>query len=93
MLLNERDLEDSISVFFGLGCFWHMQHEFFQAEKAILERRNQDVSALAGYAGGAHPSDKVCYHNSQGVGDYGKQGYAEAVHMDIPRKSFGAFAK
>ena len=30
---------DEIDVYFGCGCFWHVQHEFVEAEKRILGRK------------------------------------------------------
>ena len=32
--------------------FWHVQHEFVEAEKNILGRADNKVSSRAGYAGG-----------------------------------------
>ena len=40
------------SVYWGVGCFWHVQHEFVSAEKNLLGRTDDSVSSLAGYAGG-----------------------------------------
>lgn len=35
---------------------------------------------------------RVCYHNFQGVADYGKLGHGEVVGMKIPTSSIGDFA-
>ena len=32
--------------------FWHVQHEFVQAERTILGRAENKVTSRAGYAGG-----------------------------------------
>lgn len=64
-------------VYFGLGCFWHVQHEMAIAEKNILGRADDQLTVAAGYAGGSkvfknkEGKDLVCYHNMQGVGEYG----------------------
>ena len=53
-----------------------------------------------GYAGGSgkfidnrSKKDLVCYHNLQGLGDYGKLGYSEVVQVTIPSDRYGDFAK
>ena len=39
--------------------FWHVQHEFVEAEMRLLSRKGDlDVTALTGYAGGAVQADK-----------------------------------
>jgi peptide methionine sulfoxide reductase MsrA len=95
--------DDLVSIYFGVGCFWHVQHEFIEAEKSILGRGEREYTALAGYAGGTklgadttRPDLKprlVCYHNLQGVADYGKLGHGEVVGMDVPASKVEDFAK
>ncbi len=91
-------------VYFGVGCFWHVQHEFVHAEQNILGRDSSQVTSAAGYAGSdklakssRDPTNKgiVCYHNLMGEGDYGKLGYGEVVGMKIPetKGAMTAFAK
>lgn len=72
-----------------------MQHEFVEAERRILGRKDNALTALAGYAGGkAGTKDgKVCYHNAAFISDYGSLGHAEVVRLQIPPSSFGEFAK
>ena len=79
-------------VYFGVGCFWHVQHEFVQAEQNILGRDTSQVTSAAGYAGSTKlgknsrdPTSKgiVCYHNLMGEGDYGKLGHGEVVGMQV----------
>ena len=48
---NEKE-EELINVYFGCGCFWHVQHEFVEAEKNLLKRSELEYTARAGYAGG-----------------------------------------
>ena len=88
------------SVYFGVGCFWHVQHEFVETEKQVLGRSDKDVNSYAGYAGGTKissdkargPNGVVCYHNMIGMGDYGDLGYGEVVGMKVPDAKYGAFA-
>jgi hypothetical protein len=96
-------------VYFGVGCFWHVMHEFVQTEQNVLGRGSKQITSAAGYGGSNRvgkntnrPDDKqgvVCYHNLMGVGDYGKLGYGEVVGMELPDSSegesvvFRAFAK
>lgn len=68
----------AVPVYFGVGCFWHVQHEFVVAEQKILSRSSNQLTSAAGYAGGSKvfksggkANDIVCYHNLQGLGDYG----------------------
>lgn len=85
-----------VTVYFGCGCFWHMQHEFVELEMAPpLNRREQAVTARTAYAGSKQvgPDGLVCYHNSQGVADYGQLGYSEVVSLSIPEDRFDSFAQ
>ena len=78
-----------------MGCFWHVQHEFVEAEKKILGRTNSEVTSLTGYAGGVtqeRSQGEVCYHNMFGIGDYGKLGHGEVVKLEIPAVAYGQFA-
>jgi hypothetical protein len=85
------DLQD---VYFGAGCFWHVQHEFVLAERNLLNRKDSELTSRTGYAGGSKTDDegRVCYHNFQGVADYGKFGHGEVVGMTIPEDKVGDFA-
>ena len=31
---------DMVDVYFGSGCFWHVQHEFVEAERKYLSRND-----------------------------------------------------
>lgn len=89
-------------VYFGVGCFWHVQHEFVETEKKVLNRNDDQLTSVTGYAGSTRlgkdtnrPTSKglVCYHNMMGVGDYGSLGYGEVVQVTVPEESYPAFAK
>jgi peptide methionine sulfoxide reductase MsrA len=89
---EEEELQE---VYFGCGCFWHVQHEFVEAEKKILGRSDDELTARAGYAGGKGglgSDGKVCYHNARNLGDYGKLGHAEVVSIKIPPSKYQDFA-
>lgn len=85
---------NEVQVYFGCGCFWHVQHEFVALEMSLLCRQGSNLSARAAYAGGSKtgPGELVCYHNIQDTADYGELGHAEVVSLSVPEKSFGAFA-
>ena len=88
------DSSELINVYFGVGCFWHTQHEFIEAEKNILSRKEKEYTSLTGYAGGTK-TDKdgaVCYHNFQQKADYGRFGHGEVVGMNVPKGSYQEFA-
>lgn len=88
--------DGGVEVYFGVGCYWHIQHEFVEAERSILGRNDRTLTSRTGYAGGTKlgTSDRlVCYHNYQGIADYSKLGHAEVVGMNIPEGSIEAFAK
>jgi len=89
--------EELLDVYFGCGCFWHVQHEFVEAERRILGRSDSELTARSGYAGGkaggtGPDGQKVCYHNGANVADYGKLGHAEVVNVKIPPSKFEEFA-
>lgn len=93
-----RGNDELIDIYFGCGCFWHVQHEFVQAERNILQRSDEELTSRAGYAGGKKSGSsvdggKVCYHNAQNIADYGKLGHAEVVSLRIPTSKFEEFAK
>ena len=86
--------------FFGFNLtqyydeFRHVQHEFVEAERRLLQRTNDlDITARAGYAGGkaGAKNDKVCYHNAAQISDYGSLGHAEVVQLRIPPSKLSDF--
>eukprot|EP00930_Biecheleria_cincta_P030040 TRINITY_DN20848_c0_g2_i1.p1 TRINITY_DN20848_c0_g2~~TRINITY_DN20848_c0_g2_i1.p1 ORF type:complete len:317 (+),score=50.91 TRINITY_DN20848_c0_g2_i1:41-952(+) len=86
---------ESISVYFGQGCFWHVQNELANAEMKLLGRSGPEVTALAGYAGGTSAGAKgeVCYHNNRNAPDYGDMGHTEVVNVVIPEEKLGDLSK
>jgi peptide methionine sulfoxide reductase MsrA len=78
--------EDLTYVYFGNGCFWGRQHEFVSLEKEILNRSNEEVRSLAGYAGGKRGAggknkDTVCYYYGGADTVYERLGHAEVVQI------------
>lgn len=87
--------ETLVDVYFGVGCYWHIQHEFVQAERDILGRTDLQLTARTGYAGGTDigPEGRVCYHNFENIADYGKLGHAEVVGLKIPGSAIQNFSE
>jgi len=85
----QSDGDDLVTIYFGCGCFWHVQHEFIEAERRVLGRGSSDLTSLSGYAGGTKVNSKgdACYH------DYGQNGHTEVVELVIPKSSIAEFAK
>ena len=44
---------EQVDLYFGLGCFWHMQHYFVEGERSVLHRGDRQLNSVAGYAGGS----------------------------------------
>mmetsp|Transcript_15853 Transcript_15853/g.18297 ORF Transcript_15853/g.18297 Transcript_15853/m.18297 type:complete len:310 (-) Transcript_15853:128-1057(-) len=94
---NAIDDEEEV-FYFGCGCFWHVQHEFVEAERKLLGRKDNEITSRAGYAGGKgadgdkNNNGRVCYHNAAMIGDYGKFGHAEIVSVSVPKSRYGEFA-
>lgn len=80
--------DPSISVYFGSGCFWHVQHEFIKAEETILGRDVSSYTSLTGYAGGnrLNAMQSACYD------DYGRLGHTEVVGFTIPTSKLPDFS-
>mmetsp|Transcript_13510 Transcript_13510/g.16372 ORF Transcript_13510/g.16372 Transcript_13510/m.16372 type:complete len:320 (-) Transcript_13510:79-1038(-) len=93
--VNVVEENELVDVYFGVGCYWHIQHEFVAAEKTLLRRLDKDLTSRTGYAGGkgADKEGRVCYHNFSQIADYGKLGHGEVVGMKIPQTSIGDFAQ
>lgn len=87
--------EETVKLYFGAGCFWHVQHEFVGEEVAALKRSGAQITAVSGYAGGRRLGDggTVCYHNPRGFADYGRLGHAEAVQVEVPVSAAPRFMK
>ncbi|GAX28980.1 hypothetical protein FisN_1Hh022 [Fistulifera solaris] len=82
-------------VYFGVGCFWHIQHEFAVAERDLLKRNKSQLTCKTGYAGGKQVGEegKVCYHNFLQVADYGRMGHGEVVGLELPSDQIVKFAE
>jgi len=93
--LAARAEEPTATLYFGAGCFWHVQHEFVMEEVATLKRSGKAITAVAGYAGGKTlgSEGRVCYHNFERLADYGQLGHAEVVEVSIPQSALPAFSK
>lgn len=93
--LAEETAQSEVDVYFGVGCYWHIQHEFVQAERSILGRTDPQLTSRAGYAGGTSQGSegRVCYHNFENIADYSKLGHAEVVGMKIPADKIEDFSK
>jgi len=87
--------DPSVKIYFGAGCFWHVQHEFTMEEMSTLKRTSSQITAISGYAGGQRLGDggKVCYHNFKRFADYGQLGHAEAVQVEVPASAIPAFSR
>mmetsp|Transcript_53036 Transcript_53036/g.88068 ORF Transcript_53036/g.88068 Transcript_53036/m.88068 type:complete len:272 (+) Transcript_53036:89-904(+) len=83
-----------VPLYFGAGCFWHVQHELALHEALTLQRRGAQITAVSGYAGGTRLGDqnRVCYHNFKNIADYGRLGHAEVVQVSVPRSAVADFA-
>jgi len=83
---NRSALQDSASssteIFWGNGCFWGRQKDFIDTELR-LGRSADAVTARVGYAGGATPSQRVCYYYSSPDTVYEKLGHAEVVQVSL----------
>lgn len=88
LLPTTATAEETVFLYFGCGCFWHVQHEFIHAEKEILNRSSDEYTAFSGYAGGnsLNQDNFACY------GDYGGLGHTEVVSLQVPRRTVAAFA-
>merc|ERR1719453_2960579 len=84
-----------VGLYFGCGCFWHVQHELIEAERQILGRTDdEDLTAIVGYAGGEGPGSnggRVCYHGDPD--NYDLLGHTEVVYVSVPRHKIREYAE
>ncbi|CAE8617071.1 unnamed protein product [Polarella glacialis] len=87
LLLAAASAEEEVRIYFGCGCFWHVQHELIKGESTILGRTASCYQSLTGYAGGTQLNAKghTCY------GDYTGLGHTEVVGLSVPNSSVAAF--
>merc|ERR1719337_5683 len=74
--------ETNVQMYFGLGCFWHIQYKFIQAERNILGRSDAELTAITGYAA-ARGEGMFCYSDGKA--------HAEVVGLVIPASSVSKF--
>lgn len=86
---------DTISLYFGDGCFWGRQYTFTtDFEQKLLGREGVGITSIGGFAGGAgHATHDVCYHNANNTNDYAEQGHAEAVQVHMSPANVTAAAQ
>ena len=41
---TQKDVQKDVPLYFGVGCFWHVQHEFVAAEKTVLGRTDDQLT-------------------------------------------------
>jgi len=72
-------------VYFGNGCFWGRQKEFVDLELNALGRSLNEVSSVAGYAGGPYTASdgRVCYYYAPPETLYERLGHAEVVGVEL----------
>jgi len=86
-----------IDVYFGCGCFWHVQHEFVEAERELLGRGRNDgnddenanngapttmmITSRVGYAGGTETRDGMVCYPNAYNGIYGD--YRKEGHAEV----------
>jgi len=83
LLLPTGVCAEDLKIYFGVGCFWHIQHVFIEAERAQLKRSGVTLTSLVGYAG-ATAQGQACYFESKVT--------SEVVGMTIPKTSLHDFA-
>lgn len=72
------------SVFFGNGCFWHMQHLLTtELEQGLLGRDAADLTSTAGYAGGKEEPTPLCYPSEADFNNHEEFGSAEVVSVEL----------
>jgi peptide methionine sulfoxide reductase MsrA len=86
--------DPAASVWFGQGCFWHTQYDFWLLEtdpRGPFRRSAAAATALVGYAGGAYTSagGSVCYHGDPST-NYARLGHAEAVSVALDANASAA---
>lgn len=75
---SEAESKEDLEVYFGAGCFWHVQKAINQAEEDLLGRSEANITGITGYAGGTDNSGDICYTS------YGSKGHTEVVALRVP---------
>ena len=93
MVPFKASASSGVDLYFGQGCFWHVQRDMTLLETKLLERTGGDITSTAGYAGGPAQTP-VCYHNLKfPARDYATLGHTEVVKVSVPEEKVGTFAK
>lgn len=90
-----KDTDTEISIYFGTGNFWHLQHEFVYKEgSSSLSRRQSDITSVNGFAGGTKVGDldRLCYSNFLNSPQYSKLMHGEVTQLLLPKDSLTEFA-
>eukprot|EP00931_Biecheleriopsis_adriatica_P010500 TRINITY_DN111576_c0_g1_i1.p1 TRINITY_DN111576_c0_g1~~TRINITY_DN111576_c0_g1_i1.p1 ORF type:complete len:304 (-),score=47.42 TRINITY_DN111576_c0_g1_i1:40-951(-) len=87
--------ETEVDIYFGAGNFWHLQHEFVLKEALDLQRREGDLTSVAGYAGGTRVGelDRVCFNGLAFAPDHVSLGHAQVVRVTLPVDSITDFTR
>ena len=80
-----------VSIYFGNGCFFHVQHLMWEFESKILQLQENETTSVSGYAGGK-AADTLCYHNANDFSDYGDLGHAEVASLTLSEEHLGPAA-
>lgn len=90
-----RAADPEVDLYFGTGTFYRLQHELVMKEALELGRREGDITALAGYAGGkkAGPLERLCYNGLLGAPDHVSLGHAQVVRITLPTGKISDFTK
>lgn len=85
------------TAYFGSGCFWGRQKDFFDAEKQMGRAVPSAVTGYAGGAAGADDRGRVCYYYANDASVYERRGHAEVVRVALSpaatEADFRAFAR
>lgn len=84
-----------VDIYYGVGNFFHLQHELVYKEALDFSRREGDITAVAGYAGGktAGDLDRVCYSGLAGSPDHVALGHTQVVRVTLPEESVTDFTR
>ena len=47
--ITSKASESNVPLYFGVGCFWHVQHEFVETERSLLGRTDDELTVLKLY--------------------------------------------
>jgi len=84
--MPELSPKREVDIYFGVGNFNHLQHEFVMKEAVDLGRRGGDITSYTGFAGGLEVGelDRICYRDIPGFPNYARLGHCQVVSMSIP---------